>query len=171
MSGWHPSDRSTLSQRKITAVRAGNNITQPGTLGNYFNSTGTSSRTIAQAHFRALRCYRHYCRMVPWIIKIYSMNESFTEAEAKKNLARHWRHANKVRNPAVVDAMVSSWYERMQNIKQLDIWGGQVYDLLGPQSKEQYIKTEGYSFYDDAKYKGKSEFVKDFYKGGRKAMY
>ena len=75
MSGWHPSDRPKGSVNGSYVFRASNNITQPGTSLNDKNHTGTRSRTITQAHFKSLRCYRHWCRMMPWIIMIYSMAE------------------------------------------------------------------------------------------------
>ncbi len=171
MSGWHLDDRSRMSKSINTSGNASNKITQPGHLMNNSNGSGMKSRTIAQAHFKALRCYRHWCRMVPWILKVYSMRENFNEAEAKKHLARHWRHANKVRDPQVVDEIVMRWYEKMGNIKQVDVWGGLVLDIFAPQGNEQYNKNEGYSFADEVKYGDKSEFIKDFYKGGRNTLY
>ena len=171
MSGWHPTDRQSTDSKTITNLRSYNNMTQPGKLVSNMNPTGTPSRSITQAHFKALRCYRHYCRMIPFLLKTYSMREMTNEAQAKMHLARHWRRANKVRDPLMVDEMVTRWYEKMLNMKQQDIWGGYVYYLFCPSDKDQYIRREGYSYHEEVKYEGKTDFMKDFYTGGKKNLF
>ena len=171
MSGWHPGDGQVGNQRGITHMRASNNITKPGSLVMTQNPAGTRSRTLTQAHFKALRCYRHYCRMIPFLLKVYSMRDMTTEASAKQHLARHWRHGNKVRDPLVIDEMVLRWYEKMLNMKQQDVWGEYVHNLFCPNGKGQYARKQGYSFYEKQKYGDKTDFMKDFYSGGRKTLF
>eukprot|EP00343_Euplotes_focardii_P006255 CAMPEP_0205815732 /NCGR_PEP_ID=MMETSP0205-20121125/21655_1 /ASSEMBLY_ACC=CAM_ASM_000278 /TAXON_ID=36767 /ORGANISM="Euplotes focardii, Strain TN1" /LENGTH=55 /DNA_ID=CAMNT_0053102643 /DNA_START=351 /DNA_END=515 /DNA_ORIENTATION=+ len=53
-------------------------------------------------------------------------------------------------------------------MKNQDIWGGYVFYLFCPTGSSQYRRNGGYSFLEEDKYKGKSEFMKGFYTGGRK---
>ena len=108
---------------------------------------------------------------MPFILMNYGLNSHTTEELAKLQLARHFRHANKVRDPAIVDEMVMRMYERLANISSQDVWGGFVAYIVSPHGLNQYLRNQGYSYLEDAKFGKKSNFMKDFYTGGKKNFW
>ena len=91
--------------------------------------------------------------------------------DAKLQLARHWRHANRLRSPQVVDELVTRMYERLINIQQQDVWGGHVAYLLSPHGYKQYCKNHGFSYLNEAKYGQKSKFMEKFYEGDKQNVW
>ena len=59
MTHWQLDDKA-IQYVGAADKRASNNITRPGILIADLNPTGTPSRTVVQAHFKALRAYRKW---------------------------------------------------------------------------------------------------------------
>ena len=170
MSGWHHGEKAYHHEGN-TLRTVSNHYTIPNHNAIDQVAAGTRSRTIVQAHFKALRCYRVFWRFIPFIIHKFALRTKVSEEQAKLQLARHWRHANKVRDPVTIDDMVMRTYEKLGNIKQQDVWNNYVMYMICPQDKDQYSQNEGYSYHDEAKFGKKSEFMQNFYTGGRKNVY
>ena len=130
------------------------------------------SRSITEAHFKSLRLFRKYCRYMPFLINLTGSRKFTNPEQAKLQLARHWRQQCKVRDPAQLDMFVSKGYERLYNVQNGDIWGSILLDQISSPSHHQTITAnKGYSFMDDVKYENKSDFLKDFYKGGKRVQF
>ena len=86
-------------------------------------------------------------------------------------MARQWRTHNRVADSEIVDQFVRAGYERLYNIQQGDIWGSHILDSIAPQNKETVSEWQGFSYYDEVKFKNKSSFLKDFYVGGKRPQY
>ena len=67
--------------------------------------------------------------------------------------------------------MVRAGYERLYNIQNGDVWGSYILDLIAPVGKEPVQNNQGFSYHDEVKYKGKSKFLQDFYKGGKRPQF
>ena len=52
-----------------------------------------------------------------------------------------------------------------------DVWGGYILDQIAPISRDAISNNDGFSTLEDKKYENKSDFLKDFYKGGNKPNY
>ena len=74
---------------------------------------------------------------------------------------------NKVRDPYALDVFVAKGNERLYNVQNGDIWGGILLDQIMPVRQGTNAGNEGFSTLDEVKYEGKSDFLKDFYKGGK----
>ena len=67
-----------------------------------------------------------------------------------------------------IDNFVRAGYERLYNIQQGDIWGSYILDYIAPISRANIPINQGFSYREEVKFKNKSGFLKDFYKGGRR---
>ena len=72
---------------------------------------------MVEAHFKSLRCFRKWCRMMPFIIHHYALRRVNTIEGAKLQLATNWRQGNKVRDPEIVDEFCKQQYEKLYNIQ------------------------------------------------------
>ena len=169
MSGWHQIDKRVI--KTSFGMPMANNITAPGCEISDQVPKSFGSRNLTQAHFLSLKCYRDFCRLVPYIIHSYALRAHVTEQQAMLHLARHWRMNNKMRNTTDIDEVIARTYEKILNIKQQDIWGGYVTYMLCPKGHKHYMNTTGYSYYEEAKYGKKSNFLENFYTGGRKNIF
>ena len=61
--------------------------------------------------------------------------------------------------------------ERLYNIQQGDVWGQYILDQIAPVSRDNIHNADGFSWMDEKKNEGKSEFLKEFYQGGKKPNY
>ena len=52
-----------------------------------------------------------------------------------------------------------------------DVWGGYILDSIAPVGRSSIDNGDGFSTLDEKKFGGKSDFLKDFYKGGNKPNY
>ena len=109
--------------------------------------------------------------MMPFIVSSIGLTTITTPEDAKLQLARHWRHADRVRNPRVADELVTRMYERLINIQQQDVWGGMVAYLVAPHGYKQYCKNHGYSYLNEVKYGKKSSFMEKFYEGDKQNVW
>ena len=132
--------------------------------------SASESRNIVEAHLKSLKAYRRACRLIPWALAYHGMMHMTNHASSKEVLARFWRMNGRIRNPARVDDLVNQAYERMSNLQQPDIWKGEVWDFLAPQSDGGVQSLMGHSF-ESEKYAKKSKFLKNFYEGKLKPKY
>ena len=138
---------------------------------NHSFSLIVKSRSFPEAHFKSVRLFRRYCRMMPFVVHLNGTRRYATPDQAKLQLAKYWRSHNKVRDPWTIDIFVARGYERLYNIHNGDIWGGILLDQIAPVRQGTNAGNEGFSYHDDVKFEGKSSFLKDFYKGGKKVPY
>ena len=108
---------------------------------------------------------------MPFIVNFTGYRRYANPDAAKVNLANHWRANNKVRNAAAIDNFVYMGYERLYNIQNGDIWGGYILDSIAPVSRDHIDGGDGFSTLDEQKFGDKSNFLKEFYKGGSKPNY
>ena len=134
MSGWHTADKGwELEGGEFPAV---NIITGPGSLPSDKIPSPKRSRNVVEAHFKSLRCFRRWCRYMPFVVHKYGMRAQVTPEQAKLNLAILFRQQNKVRDVEVIDESVTKMYERLYNIQNGDVWGGAVLDFIAPPYRE-----------------------------------
>ena len=76
-----------------------------------------------------------------------------------------------MRDTQQIDAFVRAGYERLYNIQQGDIWGSYILDQIAPVSRDTINDSQGFSYHEEIKYKGKTSFLKDFYKGSKRPQY
>ena len=124
-----------------------------------------------EAHFKSVRCFRRYCRYMPFIVNFMGTRKYATPEMSKLHLAKYWRNHNKVREPFVIDQFTARGYDRLYNIQNGDIWGGILLDQIAPVRQSTNAGNEGFSYHEDVKYENKSDFLKDFYKGGKRVTY
>ena len=72
------------------------------------------------------------------------------------------------RSPEDIDNYVRSASERLYNIQNGDIWGGMILDMIAPMGRGTVQRNRGFSYHEEVKFEGKSNFLKDFYEGGKK---
>jgi len=88
--------------------------------------------------------------------------------QAKLNLAEVFREKDHLRDPALIDQWVTRGYERLIEAEQHHTYSQYLSQFLCPKN---YPNDKGYSYLDDKKYKGKTSFLKTFYKGPLKTNY
>ena len=116
MSGWKGLD-AHMAEDYGDDFPAVNNITIRGQLPSDQVPAPLRSNSVTQAHFKSLRCFRKWCRCMPFIVHWNGMRRFATPEVAKLNLARHWRHGNKVRSADAIDLFTKYGYERLYNIQ------------------------------------------------------
>ena len=168
---WDKGDQEHFEHGHTSSAIYSNNITKPGQFMNDMNPSGIKSRTLPQAHFKSLRCYRKFCRMMPFIINSYSLRTVVSAENAKLQLGRHWRHNNKVRSPLNIDHQVNYMYEILGNIEQQDVFSHVIIYLIAPQVYRGYSGRHGFSFLDEKRYGNKTTFMKNFYTGKGSNVY
>ena len=131
----------------------------------------TRSRSIMEAHFKSMRLFRKYCRYMPFLIGLNGMQKFTTPEMSKMQVARYWRTQNKVRSPEDIDNFVRAGYERLYNMQNGDVWGGIILDQISPVRRGNIEKNQGFSYYDEVKFKGKSKFLQNFYEGEGRPNY
>ena len=108
---------------------------------------------------------------MPFIINLAGVRRYNNPEMAKLQLARYWRQHSKVRDPWTIDCFVAKGYERLYNVQNGDIWGPQLLDQIASVRQGTVVGNEGFSYHDDVKFDKKSDFLKDFYKGGKRVQY
>ena len=108
---------------------------------------------------------------MPFVINLNGLRRYSTPEQSKLQLARYWRQHNKVRDPWVIDQFVARGSERLYNVQNGDIWGGLLLDQIATVRQGTNPGNEGFSYHDEVKYENKSNFLKDFYKGGKRVQY
>ena len=109
---------------------------------------------------------------MPFLLGVTGGRRVTTPEMAKLQVARHWRTMDKCRDPQQVDQFVAAGYERLYNTQNGDIWGSILFDQISNTSHHDGIQAnKGYSYMEDVKFDQKSDFLKDFYKGGKRVQY
>ena len=107
---------------------------------------------------------------MPFILGINGYRRYTNAEQGKLQLAKYYRQHNKVRSACQIDAFVQRNNERLYNIQQGDVWGTWILDQIAPTGRGMAQRDIGFSYHDEVKYEGKSDFLKDFYKGGRQRV-
>ena len=97
-----------------------------------FLTTLAGSKRLVDAHFKALRCFRKWCRMTPFIIDYYGFRKYTNPDKAKLQLRAYWLRMNKTRDITAIDHFVSNQYQALYQIQNGDTWGAHVLDFLAP---------------------------------------
>jgi len=108
---------------------------------------------------------------MPFIVNLNGLRKYSSPEQSKLHLARYWRMHNKTRDPWEIDCFVGRGNDRLYNIQNGDIWGGLLMDQYAPVRQGTNAGNEGFSYHEEVKYEGKSDFLKDFYKGGKRVQY
>lgn len=108
---------------------------------------------------------------MPFLINFAGIRKYSNPEQAKLQLARYWRQHNKVRDPWVIDCFVARGYDRLYNVQNGDIWGPILFDQICPIRQGTNAGNEGFSYDEEVKFANKSDFLKDFYKGGKRIQY
>ncbi len=88
MSGWHVMDSILEEGSEFPST---NIITGPGMVPSHKIPAPTPSRNIVEAHFKSLRCFRKWCRYMPFVIHKAGFRGVATPEEAKLQLAMLFR--------------------------------------------------------------------------------
>ena len=112
-----------------------------------------------------MRCFRRWCRFLPYVIYKNGLQTHTTPEQAKLQLAATWRQFDKMRDPIEVDMMVMHWYEFMYNIHNQDIWHTAITDIIAPSGRGLPTMYQGFSTLDQDKMEGKSDFMDEFING------
>ena len=166
MSGWNYQDKNNETDTG-TEFPCQNNITMRGQLPSDMVPSPRQSKTIVEAHLRSLRAYRKWCRYMPFIVAYNGLFRMTNVEQAKLQLARTWRQQNRQRSIENLDRFSTLSAERLYNMQQGDIWGGLITDWICPTDKGNWVGTHGLDQFDEKVYKGKTDFLKGFYKGDR----
>ncbi|CAD8054291.1 unnamed protein product [Paramecium sonneborni] len=145
----------------------GNNITMRGTEIFEGLTTGRPSKNIIQAHFKALRFYRKVCRLIPFLLRIHDLEVTCNSQQAMLNVANIFRKRAYLRDPDAVDRWVYRGYELLYQAE----WHMLNRDHLFQYFSNQNRSDAGYSYLENQKLNGKSEFLKDFYIGNKTYEY
>ena len=108
---------------------------------------------------------------MPFVVNYTGYRRYASPEQAKLNLANHWRANSKVRDTSSIDMFTRYGYERLYNIQQGDVWGGYILDSIAPVERDHIDSGDGFSTMDEMKYGKKSDFLKNFYTGGKKPNY
>ena len=147
---------------------ASNIITGPGMLPADKIPVSRGSRNMVEAHFKTLRCFRKWCRYMPFVIHKAGFRVHASPEEAKLQLALLFRQNKHIRDPVQVDIATLKMYERLYNIQNGDVWGSWIMDFVAPHSDKVIKNGTGFSTLDEDKYGGKSEFLEEFLEGDHK---
>ncbi|CAK9208824.1 unnamed protein product [Sphagnum troendelagicum] len=123
--------------------------------------TGSSSRTLEEAHRRSMDFFREACRALPDIMDRYNLQEVTTLSELRSKIAAEFRKHSKVTNLKVVDMLVFKGQEELQycvdHSKQRHHLLGQY--IIGKEGLAGDVHKLGETDH------GESEFLKSFYRG------
>lgn len=122
------------------------------------------SKTLQEAHRSALRLYRRFCRLVPFLLRNNFLTYKTTPALAKQQLATQFRPYARSTNLVEIDLAIAEGYEQMLTMEQIYVEPAGCFLELAP--KERHRDT-GYSFFDqrfNKDNKKASGFLTSFYK-------
>eukprot|EP00330_Aristerostoma_sp_ATCC50986_P009853 CAMPEP_0114589142 /NCGR_PEP_ID=MMETSP0125-20121206/11670_1 /TAXON_ID=485358 ORGANISM="Aristerostoma sp., Strain ATCC 50986" /NCGR_SAMPLE_ID=MMETSP0125 /ASSEMBLY_ACC=CAM_ASM_000245 /LENGTH=156 /DNA_ID=CAMNT_0001785893 /DNA_START=90 /DNA_END=560 /DNA_ORIENTATION=+ len=141
----------------------GNNITIRG--GDIPEGLPTTKRSknLVEASQKTLRLFRKSCRLMPFILRIHDLQPKVTSVQAQLNLAECFREHSHLRDPSIIDDLVFRGYEKLIEAEQLFTFPTYLHQFICQDNKLHSDK--GYSYLEEKKYKGKSKFLKNFYKG------
>ena len=105
---------------------------------------------------------------MPFVIGYQGLAKYTNPEMAKLQVAAHWRQHNMCRSPEDIDNYVRAASERLYNIQNGDIWGAMILDMIAPAGRNMVQRNRGFSYHEEVKFEGKSDFLKDFYEGGKK---
>ena len=108
---------------------------------------------------------------MPFIINFYGLRKYTTPEHAKMQLVSYWRSHSINRDTEQIDWFIKASYERLYNLQGGDIWGGHILDEIAPAARGKITAFQGYTNYEEVKYKNKSGFLKDFYKSPKRPQY
>ena len=108
---------------------------------------------------------------MPMIVSWMALTKYTTPEQGKLQLGAYFRSFNRVRDPEQIDNLVRMNYERLYNIQQIDVIGIPVLDFIAPQHRENISRSQGFSFLEDKKKEGKSEFLDSFLKSKKKPQF
>jgi len=146
---------------------AGNNITVRGSEIIDHLPTQKPSKNMAEASLKVLRFFRKTCRLIPFIVRIHQLQTRIKPVHAKLNIAKYIREKAHVREPWLVDLLVTKGYERMFEAEQHHTYAPLLYVFLSPSNFTP--GDRGYSYLEDKKWENKTKFLKEFYRGDRPA--
>ena len=102
---------------------------------------------------------------MPFILKNYQLTHSIKANEACLNTAKHVQTYQHLRDPQEIDKMVIEGYQIVLDAEYTYSEEYNFRNFIMP--KNYQSNSEGYSVYDEVKFKNKSKFLKDFYTNSR----
>jgi len=120
---------------------------------------------MAEASLKTLRLFRKACRLMPFLLRAFEISWRVTPIQAQLNLAIYFRERAHLRDPSQVDFWVAQGYMKLMEAEQHHTYSTFLFQYIAPSNFTP--SDRGYSYLDDKKYKGKTSFLKDFYKGVR----
>ena len=123
------------------------------------------SRTLAEARLKVFRVYTRFCRLVPFLIRIYGYNRLISPYQFKENVASAFRENSHLRRADAIDYKVNRAYSALHDMEQHygDTHHFDIYVKPWTQADGRY----GFSYLQEKQYGNRSGFLKDFYKGNR----
>ena len=102
---------------------------------------------------------------MPFILKNYGLESKIKANEASLNVAKHLQMFQYVRDPKKIDDLVTAGYSILLDAEFTYNEDYHFKKFILPANYR--VNNVGFSVYDETKYKGKSKFLKDFYKNER----
>lgn len=125
------------------------------------------SDSLPEAYTKYLKLYREACRRLPFIVQASSMHHMIHPTKAKLNLGTHMRKNSYVRSIPTLDRLTTQGYEWLQESAWMynHAHNFSAY-ILYPSGDHT-----GYSYLDEKRYGGCSDFLKNFLTGAGRANY
>ena len=123
------------------------------------------STNLAEAHAKTLKCYRDFCRRTPYLVQSLQVNHMVHPTQAKINLGHYFRRSSHIRSIPTIDHFVTSMYESLHEAS----WHyAHQHHLAGLFLPSDHNDNVGFSYLDEVKHEGQSDFLKSFLKGTNK---
>jgi len=127
----------------------------------------TNSESLPDARLKLLVAYRDACRRIPYIMRGNGLYELVHPVKARMNLGNYLRRTQYVRNKSTMDLLTSELYEWLYD----SVWMYNHYHNFAAILLDPSCDHTAYSYLDETKYAGNSNFLKDFYQGSGKPNF
>lgn len=102
---------------------------------------------------------------MPFLLKTHCIKRQIDADSAVQYVTKHFRMHQHVREPLDIDYMVTQGYHVLYDALYLCSDSHDFFQFIAPTNA--VLNNEGYSFEDEAKFKGKSRMLVDFFKPDR----
>jgi len=144
---------------------AGNNITIRGADITEGVPSQKPSKNLAQASLKSLRLFRKACRLMPFLLRAFEIQWRLTPTQAMLNLGNYFRRNSHLRDPVQIDFSVNEGYIKLMEAEQHHTYSTYLFQYISPTNASP--GDRGYSFLEEKRFKGKTSFLKGFYKGNK----
>lgn len=119
------------------------------------------SKTLFEARQKTKRLYKRFCRLCPFMLKLWDLQNKITPEIANRNFANRIKFLDNIVDKEIVDLYLNKFYVQLHETEHLHGEAYHLRNLIYPYHFRD--EDDGRDFGEDMG-KKKGKFLKDFYK-------